>query len=74
MDQEGKSVAEARAMLSFKYAHLKRTKTGLMDHIMDVYEADTATKPMSIREWFRTRYDDKELTASFHRKMGWSAP
>ena len=74
MDQEGKSVAEARAMLSFKYAHLKRTKTGLMDHILDVYEADTATKPMSIREWFRTRYDDKDLTASFHRKMGWPAP
>ena len=74
LDQEDASVEQAKAMLSLKYAHLKRTKTGLMDHLLEVYEADTANEPMPIRDWFSAHYDPKAITASFHAKMGWPAP
>lgn len=74
LDQEGASVDEARAMLSLKYAHLKRTKTGLMDHIIDCYAADTAQTPMPIRQWFAEVYDHRALIASFYAKMGWPQP
>ncbi len=74
LDQEGASIAEARKMLSLRYAHLKNTKTGLMDHLLDVYETDTAEAPMPVRDWFATRYEPQAITASFHAKMGWPAP
>ncbi len=74
LDQEGAGVPEARRMLSLRYMHLKRTRTGLMDHLLDVYEADSRSAPMSVRDWFATRYDPAALTASFHDKMGWPRP
>ena len=69
MDKEGASVDDARRMLGLRYAHLKHTRTGLMDHVLDVYEADAAQTPMSLRQWFHDRYDPKAITASFERKQ-----
>ena len=40
-----------------------------MDHVLDVYEADAAQTPMSLRQWFHDRYDPKAITASFERKQ-----
>jgi protein tyrosine/serine phosphatase len=74
LDQEGAPVARAKRMLSLKYAHLKHTKTGVLDHLLDIYEADNAVTPMPVRQWFADRYDPDAITASFHRKMGWPPP
>ena len=74
LDREGASIEQAKAMLSLKYLHLKRTKTGLMDHLLEVYEADTARTPMPVRQWFAEKYDPAVITASFHAKMGWPPP
>ncbi|MDJ0626876.1 MAG: tyrosine-protein phosphatase [Rhodobacter sp.] len=74
LDQEGTGLPRAKSMLSLKYVHLKNTRTGLMDHLLEVYEQDCATAPMPIREWFARRYDPATITASFHRKMGWPPP
>jgi len=71
LDQESATIEQAKAMLSFKYVHLKRTKTGVLDHLLETYEADA---PMPIRQWFATKYDPAAITASFHAKMGWPAP
>lgn len=71
LDQEGASITQARAMLSLRYVHLKRTKTGVLDHLLETYEADA---PMPIRQWFAEKYDPEAITASFHAKMGWPAP
>lgn len=71
LDQEGATIAQARAMLSFRYVHLKRTKTGVLDHLLETYAADA---PMPIRRWFAEKYDPAAITASFHAKMGWPAP
>lgn len=67
LDKEGKSLEEARAMLSLRYAHLKRTKTGLMDHLLDFYEAEAEGRP--IRQWFAESYDPAAITASFNAKL-----
>ena len=74
LDQEGASLDEAKAMLSLKYIHLKNTRTGLMDHLLEVYEHDAATDPMPVRQWFAERYNPAAITVSFHRKMGWPPP
>ncbi|EKE73468.1 MULTISPECIES: tyrosine-protein phosphatase [Roseobacteraceae] len=55
---EGASIKEAKKMLSLRFMHLKSTKTGILDHILDLYEADLkADGPIPIRDWFETRYD-----------------
>lgn len=71
LDKEGATIEQAKAMLSFRYVHLKRTKTGILDHLLETYEADA---PMPIRDWFAKQYDPAAITASFHAKMGWPQP
>src|SRR5690606_27657505 len=62
---EGRPVEEAQRQLSFRFVHLKRTKTGVLDHLLETYAADTAVEPMPIREWFAKRYDPVAIQASF---------
>lgn len=63
LDQEGATLEEAREMLTFKYLHRKDTRTGLMDHVLDTYEAEANGRP--IRQWFAESYDPAAITASF---------
>ena len=54
---EGQTLAEARKMLSAKYIHFKWTKTGVLDYILDLYEARNAKSPISFENWVATEYD-----------------
>lgn len=65
---EGRPVAEARKHLHWKYLHLSSTDTGILDHVFDVYEAETASAPMDLETWFTTRYDHVALTESWNAK------
>ncbi|MEJ6403924.1 fused DSP-PTPase phosphatase/NAD kinase-like protein [Yoonia sp. 2307UL14-13] len=69
MVQEGKSVKEARKQLSFRYLHIRRIRTGILDHFLDVYEARNAQDPIDIRDWIATEYDADALQASFDAKQ-----
>ncbi len=60
----------AREQLSFRYLHIKSSKTGVLDHLLDTYEEDTADAPMPIREWVEKRYDQEALAASFAKLRG----
>ncbi|APX89331.1 protein tyrosine phosphatase [Brevirhabdus pacifica] len=62
---DGKSVEEARKQLSLRYIHLKWTRTGICDHLFDVYEKRNAESPIGIEEWIATEYDHEALTRSF---------
>lgn len=62
---EGRPVAEARRQLHWRYMHLASTDTGVLDHVFDVFEAETADSPMTLEDWFATRYDHAALTASW---------
>ncbi len=68
LDQGG-SVAQARRELSLRYLHLRFTKTGVQDHMLDLYEARNAQNPISIRDWVRHEYDPAVLAESFANKM-----
>jgi len=65
MHIEGKPVHDAAKQLSLRYLHLHNDSTGILDHMLDAYAADTAQTPMPIREWIETRYDPGALTAAF---------
>ncbi len=67
LDQGG-SVDRARAELSFRYLHLRFTKTGIQDHMLDLYETRLTRGPISIRDWVSHEYDPDTLTASFAGK------
>ena len=54
-------------MLSLKYLHIKRSKTGVLDHLLDVYEARQAETGISFEDWVRDEYDDLAVQAEFER-------
>ncbi|MEL7212987.1 MAG: tyrosine-protein phosphatase [Pseudomonadota bacterium] len=70
MVMEGKSLKEARKHLSARYIHFKWTKTGIVDHIFDMYEEFNAHTPMPIEEWIATVYDKGEANRSFAKLRG----
>ncbi len=69
MIYEGASIAEAKKQLSFRYIHIRRTKTGILDHFLDTYEARCAQSPIGIEDWIRKEYDPNALTLSFAAKQ-----
>lgn len=69
MVNEGQSVEQARAQLSFRFLHIRRTATGILDHFLDVYAARNAQSPILILDWIKTEYDPETLTQSFAVKQ-----
>ena len=66
----GDGVEAARKHLGVRYVHLKWSKTGICDHLLDVYAARAAQSPSGIEEWITTEYDAEDLAASFAHKRG----
>ncbi|KAJ54149.1 hypothetical protein ACMU_03435 [Actibacterium mucosum KCTC 23349] len=65
---EGKSVAEARAQLSFKYLHLKNDSTGVLDFMLEKLEVDQKNAPQTLRTWLQSTYDQTALSHEFAQK------
>lgn len=68
--EEGADVATARKMLSLRYLHIKQSKTGVLDHVLDHYEARLKQGPIGLRDWIETEYDEETVRASFNAKTG----
>ena len=51
---EGKGVEEARKMLSPRYIHFRWSKTGVLEHLLDVYAARNSASPIGFEEWIAT--------------------
>ncbi|MDX8348017.1 tyrosine-protein phosphatase [Cognatiyoonia sp. IB215446] len=68
MLKEDVPLEEAQKQLSFRYLHIRRTKTGILDHFLDVYATRNAASPIRVDDWIRTEYAPDELTQSFARK------
>lgn len=62
---EKTSIAEARKQLSFKYLHIKKSKTGVLDYLLDGYEEQTKSKPMTLRYWIKKHYRKSKLLAAY---------
>ncbi|WP_322866471.1 protein tyrosine phosphatase [Aquicoccus sp. G2-2] len=71
LTQENASVAEARKMLSPRFIHFKWTKTGILDHILDTYEARNAARPIAFGDWLEQEYDSTALQAEFNAGRGY---
>jgi len=74
MTIEGEPVAAARRMLGPKYVHFKWTKTGILDHILDLYAVEEAVG-RSFEDWVREDYDPAAIEASWaaRRRRGGAA-
>lgn len=67
LEVEKRTVAEARKMMSVRFVHLKWTKTGILDYILDMYEERIAKSPIGYRDWIASEYDGDEMQAAFQR-------
>jgi protein tyrosine phosphatase (PTP) superfamily phosphohydrolase (DUF442 family) len=65
--QDGTTMAQARRQLSWRYLHFRASSTGVLDHVLDLYEARNARDPIGVEDWFRTEYDAAAAQASFGR-------
>ncbi|MEL7254928.1 MAG: tyrosine-protein phosphatase [Pseudomonadota bacterium] len=65
---EGRPLAEARRMLSAKYIHFSWSKTGVLDHIFDLYEARCKESPITFEDWVATEYDHLAIQKDFEEK------
>jgi protein tyrosine/serine phosphatase len=65
---DSRSVAEARRQLGPRYVHFRWSRTGICDHMLDVYEERLAAGSIRFEEWVGTEYDAAELEASFTKK------
>jgi protein tyrosine/serine phosphatase len=67
---EGKPVAEARKQLALRYGHVRQALTGVLDHFLDVYEADHKKTGCSLLEWVSSAdYDHAALTQHFRANV-----
>ncbi|MDO6727983.1 tyrosine-protein phosphatase [Cognatishimia sp. 1_MG-2023] len=67
----GKPVEEARKMLSFDFVHIKFTKTGILDYVIDMYARRVAKSPIPFREWVETEYDHEAARDGFNNMGMW---
>lgn len=70
MHMEGRPVAKARKMLSWRYLHNRHSVTGVLDRLLDSYAADAARTPLPIRDWIATRYDPVAIQSDFESARG----
>jgi len=68
---EGASIEEAREQLSPKYGHIRSSRTGVLDAMIDAYERDTKDAPEPFMEWARKSYDPEAIKAGFQPTSVW---
>ena len=66
---QGADLATAKEQLGFKYVHIRRTATGVLDHFIDTYETRFNQTGIGVRDWILTEYNAAVLTASFAAKQ-----
>ena len=62
---EGRPIAESRKMLSVKYIHFKWTRTGVLDYILDRYEARFNESGIGFEEWLKNEYKSGVMQADY---------
>lgn len=70
MVMQGQDVTAARRMLSPRYIHLRFTKTGVLDMMLDHYAARNAASPISFEDWIDREYDAAALQTAFDTGRG----
>ena len=57
LTQKDEPLSNAKRMLSFRFLHLKLTKTGVLDYMLQQYEKSFERTGVHFEEWLDTHYD-----------------
>ena len=57
LTQKGETIYMAKRMLSFRFLHLKLTKTGVLDYLLREYERAFDLSGVRFENWLETDYD-----------------
>lgn len=60
---------KALSQMSLRYGHIKGSKTGVLDAMVETYVRDGASKGQSFMEWVRDGYDPDAITRAFTPKL-----
>lgn len=66
---EGQPLSEARKMLHWRYLHVRSTATGVLDYILDCFEARQSRGEISFEDWINTEYDADAINKAFKSKQ-----
>jgi protein tyrosine/serine phosphatase len=67
---EDAPIEVAQAQLNFKYLHIKSSKKGALDFVLEKYCQTNNASPIGFRDWLITMYDPKAILAEFHTNRG----
>lgn len=70
MHFKGVTLDEARKQLSPRFLHFRQTKTGILDHVLDMYGERLKQGPIEFIDWVKTEYDPEIATRSFAARRG----
>jgi len=62
------SDAKVRRQLSFRYLHIRKSSTGILDHILETYLAARGQTGIGLRDWIATVYDKHAIVADYKAK------
>jgi len=62
---EGRSVTEAKGMLSRRFGHWSWSSTGVLDQMLHRFEADQRKSGIAFEAWLAEGYDPVAITAEF---------
>jgi protein tyrosine/serine phosphatase len=65
---EGHGPEEASAQLSWRYGHLRRSRAGILDEVIDAYRREGAARGFTFRQWVETGYDPQAIASTFRPK------
>lgn len=54
-----------RQHLSFRYLHIRKSSTGVLDFVLEAYLARRDRSPISVRDWIDQEFDEADLTARY---------
>ena len=69
---EGHPIDRARQQLSWRFSHLDFTKTGILDYILNVFDARQKLSQIEFEEWLRSEYSAKKLQQGFDQRIDWA--
>jgi protein tyrosine/serine phosphatase len=70
MTFEKRPLAEARRMLSWRFYHVRNSRAGALDAVLDAYEADGAEAALPFEDWVASRYDAEAVARDFAARRG----
>lgn len=69
-----------RAQLSFRYLHIRKSSTGILDHILETYLSARDSTGIGLRDWVEHVYDKHAVTEVYQSKkakerfwQGWTS-